>query len=493
MPMTRTLLLLFALFHASLCIPISVSSTTVTLHPLGGPGTRVAQDRFNVAGVWNRTYGETEPQQIHLAWVSDGVACRVQFATRGNTDGAMFRYWRAGFEEQAQIIQTERGRAFEDGGEAHHTVYLHSITSDRLEPATLYHYQVASYLIPHRFEWSPIYRFHTPSTDDAFSFVATADMVRYRREKLDFGPVVSHSSILCPLCFIYAQGTANAVSLANLQRAAQSHAYDFIAYAGDQAYDMADFNGTKGDEYMNFVQDIYATLPTMTAVGNHEHAYNFSHYKHRFSILPHAESGFPDPTMYSFDYKALHLVAISSEVFFENGSPDQMEAALHWLEADLQAARQAKRPWIVVMAHRPLYCTPSDPEDEDCGWKAEVMRHHLEALFLRYRVDIYLCGHRHNYERTYPVAHDARIATSYRNAPSFFQLGVGNAGNFQGPDVFLKDPSLIRPWSALRYPSYGFSTIKVTPNYLDVEHFESHPHDGSLGKRIDFVRVRKHE
>ncbi|ORY94443.1 Metallo-dependent phosphatase-like protein, partial [Syncephalastrum racemosum] len=463
MSMLWTFLLLLALLNTYLCMPISVSSATVTLHPLGGPGTRVAQDKFNIAGVWNRTYGETEPQQIHLAWVSNGVACRVQFATRENTDGAIFRYWRAGFEEQAQVIQTERGRAFEDGGEAHHTVYLHSITSDRLEPATLYHYQVASYLIPQRFEWSPIYRFHSPSTEDAFSFVATADM-----------------------------GTANAVSLANLQRAAQSHAYDFIAYAGDQAYDMADFNGTKGDEYMNFVQDIYATLPTMTAVGNHEHAYNFSHYKHRFSILPHAESGFPDPTMYSFDYKALHLVAISSEVFFENGSPDQMHAALHWLEADLQAARQAQRPWIVVMAHRPLYCTPADPEDEDCGWKAQVMRHHLEELFLRYRVDIYLCGHRHNYERTFPVAHDARIATSYRNAPSFFQLGVGNAGNFQGPDTFLKDPRLIRPWSALRYPSYGFSTIKVTPHYLDIEHFESHPHDGSLGKRIDFVRVRKH-
>lgn len=168
----------------------------------------------------------------------------------------------------------------------------------------------------------------------------------------------------------------------------------------DQAYDMADFEGTKGDEYMNFVQDIYATIPVMTALGNHEGAYNFSHYKNRFSIVPFSESDFPDPTMYSFDYKSLHLVSFSSEVFFEMGSYDQIQTALKWLDDDLTRANlnRHERPWIIVMAHRPMYCSPG--EHEDCTWKAETMRlgpmyngkrtGGLEALLLKHRVDIYL-------------------------------------------------------------------------------------------------------
>lgn len=62
---------------------------------------------------------------------------------------------------------------------------------------------------------------------------------------------------------------------------ASSHEYDFVAIMGDQGYDLADFNGTKGDEYMNFAQEFYANVPILTTAGNHESIYNFSHYKNR--------------------------------------------------------------------------------------------------------------------------------------------------------------------------------------------------------------------
>jgi hypothetical protein len=44
---------------------------------------------------------------------------------------------------------------------------------------------------------------------------------------------------------------------------------------------MADFNGTKGDEYMRFTESVFANIPFMGGVGNHESAYNFSHWKNR--------------------------------------------------------------------------------------------------------------------------------------------------------------------------------------------------------------------
>lgn len=447
--------------------------TWVASVPLpGSPGTRAVQDQFNANGIWNRTYGPYEPQQIHMAWMPDGKNCRIQFATLASLDNALLQYWLESDREfSTMMVSRVEGWAFIDGGEENRTIYLHNLKTRHLVPGMIYKYQVGA-VIDDTTTWSEIYTFHTPSTDDSFEFIATADM-----------------------------GTSNAVSMPNLLRMANSHRYDFIAFAGDQAYDMADFEGTKGDEYMNFVQDIYATIPVMTALGNHEGAYNFSHYKNRFSIVPFAESDFPDPTMYSFDYKSLHLVSFSSEVFFEMGSYDQVQTALKWLDDDLTRANMNRheRPWIIVMAHRPMYCSPG--EHEDCTWKAETMRlgpmyngkrtGGLEALLLKHRVDIYLCGHRHNYERTYPVAHNDRIATSYRDAPSYSQLIVGNAGNFQGVDPFQNHTVPYDDWSALRYEGYGFSSIRVSPRQLLVTHHESHPKNGALGRTVDRLVVKK--
>ncbi|KAI9498970.1 Metallo-dependent phosphatase-like protein [Zychaea mexicana] len=404
-----------------------------------------------------------------MAWISDGKGCRIQFATYDEIDDAMLQYWPEDDDKDLTTTIVKRGWAFVDGGKAHHTMHLHNLESKLLKKDTLYMYQVGS-VKGSATLWSDVYKFHTPSSGDTFEFVATGDM-----------------------------GTSNAVSMPNLLRVANQHRYDFIAFAGDQAYDMADFNGTKGDEYMNFVQDIYATIPVMAAPGNHENTYNFSHYKNRFSINPYAESGFDDPTMYSLDYKSLHLVSFSSEVFFDEGSPEQIQTALQWLDQDLAKANANRhiRPWIMVFAHRPLYCSPS--ESEDCTDKADIMRNGLketdfgglEALFLKHRVDIYICGHRHNYERTYPLAHNKRMATSYYQPPSFFQLIVGNAGNFQGTDSFENASVPIADWSALRYEGYGFSTIKVSPTKLQISHHQSLPKDGALGRMVDRVIVRK--
>lgn len=117
--------------------------------------------------------------------------------------------------------------------------------------------------------------------------------------------------------------------------------------------------------------------------------------KTRFDLMPYKESYFPDAMQYSIDYKSLHLVSFATEVFFE-GSEAQIETSLNWLDQDLKRATQnrEKRPWIIVMGHRPLYC--SITSNEDCAWKAERLRfggNHtrgLETLLTKYQVDLYL-------------------------------------------------------------------------------------------------------
>jgi DNA repair exonuclease SbcCD nuclease subunit len=66
-----------------------------------------------------------------------------------------------------------------------------------------------------------------------------------------------------------------------LKQLAQSHDYDFLTIMGDQGYDLSDFEGRKGDQFMNFAQGLYANLPVLATPGNHDDAYNASHFKNR--------------------------------------------------------------------------------------------------------------------------------------------------------------------------------------------------------------------
>ncbi|KAG0176989.1 hypothetical protein DFQ29_005370 [Apophysomyces sp. BC1021] len=441
----------------------------------GGPGQWSTPDLYNtISGDdWNRTYAPTEPQQIHLSIASEAEYAKVQFATTSEILKALFKYWPKA-QNDSKLIVTIAGHedwTFVDGGEEKRRLYLHNIKTNNLEPATVYQYQVGTVATNStETTWSPIYEFHTQSDDDTFSFLATADV-----------------------------GTDNAVAVPHLIQYAKTHKYDFVTLSGDQAYNMADFNGEKGDEYMNFAQQLYARLPYLGAPGNHESAYNFSHYKNRFNIVPYETSKFADSMTYSFDYKSLHLISFSTEIYFE-GTDDEIRTATNWLEADLQQAVQNRhiRPWIILSTHHPVYCSSNT---EDCEGRSALIRDGLlsadngahwgglEDLLLKYKVDVYLSGHVHNYERTYPVAKGLTTSTSYHNAPSFFQLLVGNGGQPEGAVPFNKTGPY-PDWSVVRYGGYGFSTIKVSPTSMEIKHHEAKM-DGHLGRLIDNFTVTK--
>lgn len=218
----------------------------------------------------------------------------------------------------------------------------------------------------------------------------------------------------------------------------------------------------------------------------------------RFDLMPHRQSDFPDAMQYSINYKSLHFISFDTEVFFE-GSDDQIATSLNWLEQDLIKASRSRseRPWIVVIGHRPLYC--SIMSNLDCTEYAERLRfgyNHtggLETLLTKYHVDLYLCGHKHNYERTFSVRNNTLLTESYHNPPSFFQVISGNAGNYEGPDQFddKNDAASALPgWLAQRYQGYGFSAIEVSPNHLNLHHYKTNM-DGTLGNLQDHVRVSK--
>lgn len=164
---------------------------------------------------------------------------------------------------------------------------------------------------------------------------------------------------------------------------------------------MKDFDGLKGDQYMNLMQEVWARVPYLGVSGNHEGAYNYSHYKNRFRNVPFEDSQSSNPLLYSFNYKSLHLVSFSTEVYFD-GTDDMILSATNWLDQDLTEANRHRkqRPWIILITHHPVYC--SAPDSEDCTSKAarirdgpidNITQEHfgaLEPLLLKHKVDLYL-------------------------------------------------------------------------------------------------------
>jgi 3',5'-cyclic AMP phosphodiesterase CpdA len=71
---------------------------------------------------------------------------------------------------------------------------------------------------------------------------------------------------------------------------------------------------------------------------------------------------------------------------------------LAWLQKDLAAARKSKTiDWIVVCMHQVMVST-SDANGADLG-----LRQKYGPLFDQYSVDLVLCGHEHDYERSLAV------------------------------------------------------------------------------------------
>jgi hypothetical protein len=137
-------------------------------------------------------------------------------------------------------------------------------------------------------------------------------------------------------------------------------------------------------------QPIAARIPWMVALGNHERFYDWQALTNRYRMPSSAGSN--GNFWFSYDYGNVHWIGLSSEHSLDAGSEQ-----ITFFENDLKAANanRGNVPWIMVVLHKPLYCsdssTPSGYAD------------HLEALCLQYDVDMTLTGHMHAYERVHPV------------------------------------------------------------------------------------------
>ncbi|MGA9943014.1 MAG: metallophosphoesterase, partial [Nitrososphaeraceae archaeon] len=170
---------------------------------------------------------------------------------------------------------------------------------------------------------------------------------------------------------------------------------------------------------------------TRINIGNHENDANEgnSQYMSAFGL---------SKQYYSFDYVNAHVLTMASEISFSKGS-----AQYNFVENDLKtAAANPNIKWIIVNYHRVMYTSPNTCSASTCEGSSSL-RDAYQPLFDKYRVDLVLQGHVHNYQRTFPLKYDTvspssptRTSTStssYTDPEGEIFVTVGTGGiNFHG-------------------------------------------------------------
>ena len=419
------------------------------------------------------------PQQIHISYTNHHDEMMITWSTLLDTNVSTVRYSKV---QEKPILQhnitSNNIKEFIDGGELKRVEYIHRVLLTNLEIGEQYYYVCGSV----KFGWSNLYKFTTMN---------------------DF-----KNNTYPKLIFYGDLGDTNSVSLASIQEYTEHNVVDAILHIGDFAYNLYDDNGIVGDRFMNDIQSLAANIPYMTAVGNHEYLYNFSHYKNRFTMPDYKKY---ENMYYSWDIGKAHIISLSTEFyyFFNENRYYLVEKQYQWLENDLFNANlpenRKKHPWIITMGHRPFYCSNRNIGSRpiQCTLKNNTARlgllvnntrmFGLEELLIRYNVDIELWGHQHSYERLYPIDNykvfkknvfKKKNITIYYRSSKPVQIISGSPGCNEDLIPFL---DFKFKWSAFRSETYGYGHMSI----YNSTNIEIKQIDGKNNNIIDNVIIIK--
>lgn len=177
---------------------------------------------------------------------------------------------------------------------------------------------------------------------------------------------------------------------------------------GDNSYE----NGLDSEYQTNFFE-IYQDNLTRNHVlwpapGNHDYANNFTlaethevPYYDIFSLPKNGEAGgvpSGSEVYYSYNIGNIHFISLNSYASETSKTAlfDTTSAEATWLKQDLAANKQR---WTVVYFHHPPYSKGGSNSDTDpIDYR---IRNKIVPILERYKVDLVLTGHSHDYERTF--------------------------------------------------------------------------------------------
>jgi hypothetical protein len=249
-----------------------------------------------------------------------------------------------------------------------------------------------------------------------------------------------------------------------------------IWHLGDIAYDLFSLKGLRGEEFLMDLEPFASKIPYIAVVGNHEIKSLFRDYR----------SLFADGLYFSRTIGKSKIIAISSEFDFYFMKPFAFpykhgyfqylkQKQVAWLKRTLEEVDRKVTPWVVIVAHKPLYCSQNEESSmimQVCTIQARVMRDAYEGIFIQYEVDLGIFAHIHLYERTLPVKYHETIV-DYEHledtevfynpkAPIYVINGV--AGNLEGENIVFSITETPDPWTVLIAENLGYGILTVHNN-----------------------------
>jgi hypothetical protein len=399
----------------------------------------------------------SQPGQIRLAWTENPneLAVRWSTYTLSTPPKVAYRPFNCSTDETWNY-ETAQTEMFKEGDLFFQVQFIHTAVLRNLNASCDYQYQVGTY-----FYWSELKTITglTPGSDinQPVSLVLLGDM---------------------------GVGSNSSDSRELLIKMTQHREIVGVLHLGDIGYNLYDLGGYRGDEFLEDIEPVSSRVAYMTMPGNHEHSDGFMQYIRRFRMPDVTQT--PDTNFfYSFDLGKAHFVVLNSEAYFYLHA-EARKAQRDWLIQDLAQAdsNKAAVPWLIVMAHKPLYCNQdyTQPRDSphtntNCGKQARIMQHAWEDLFYHHKVDIYFAGHVHNYQRTGPVYRNQTVPADndydsiFINPKAPIYIVTGDAGSDHGHEPLSPTP---QDWSIYGTSAYGFGKLTVfNETHLSWEQYNS--------------------
>jgi len=349
------------------------------------------------------------PTQVHISYLGQ-FSYLVQWVSASTDDPSQVMYGTS----PTNISMSATGAAAAYSFEGYTSGGIHFATITGLNDTTNYYYQVGG-----PGQWSRTYYFTT-------------------------APPVGKQNLMFGLMGDVGADSFSEQTINGLIQIRSTSGLDAILHVGDLSY-ANNYNpgGPVWDHYGEILEPLASYTPYQPAVGNHETIDSFSAFKLRYGTEFLEKNSNGGDFFWSIDYGNVHIVFLSSETAFEDGSPQAT-----WLATDLAAVNRQVTPWIIALWHRPWYCSNTDHDGE-----GEKMRLVIEPILNQYAVDICFTGHVHAYER---------VAEMYDFVPTpgstnYFVLGNGGTPEGLAPD--WEDPAPV--WSEFRIAKWGYASLNV--------------------------------
>ena len=372
---------------------------------------------------------EYDSDQIILSWTDDSAHTQtITWHSASKKDGYV-QYNREGMQLSPQHqVKAKIIEAKED------QYYRYEATIRGLSQKTTYEYRVGDGT-----SWSKVHTFSTAptwetsritTTDDAqsFEFLYLGD-IQYKKRSQDYktwGRMVEDIRQRNP-------GIA------------------FALMGGDMVNSPRNMNDW--NLFLSQATSVFAGIPMMTAIGNHETTVKADMYLKMLALPQNGPKGVSEE-FYSFDYGNCHFAVVNTSFFLDNRKAameeeweQQLTAISSWLEQDLT---ESGARWKVVVMHHPAYgISDGDPI-------YDAIREEWEPVFEQGEVDLVLCGHQHLYMRTKEIGNITYV--------------MGNSGKrrstyFNGENV----PEYVE---AINATDSNYQIIKVSEDKLTLESYD---------------------